>query len=210
MASAPSASWNSRCITHLANCPNRSLPTNSSDESSFKTGSPCQLNKNSPTPKRLFMLTQNHKHVVAWILLSGCLLLVRAAAQPNSTTGSYLSDETRTASFSNSAVPSAAPVASSVLPQFAFGGGWYSALYFTNLTGSPVSFPVNFVSDAGAPLNVPVLGGSTTNVNLAAHGTALIEAPNVGSLDEGRAVCCQVHGTALIEAPNVGSLVQGY
>src|ERR1022692_2364946 len=109
------------------------------------------------------MLTQNHKHVVAWILLSGCLLLVRAAAQPNTTTGSYLSDETRTASFSNSAVPSAAPVAPSVLPQFAFGGGWYSALYFTNLTGSPVSFPVNFVSDAGAPLNVPVLGGSKTN-----------------------------------------------
>src|ERR1022692_2218678 len=36
MASAPSASWNSRCITHLANCPNRSLPTNSSDESSFE------------------------------------------------------------------------------------------------------------------------------------------------------------------------------
>src|ERR1039457_4322092 len=38
MASAPSASWNSRCITHLANCPNRSLPTNSSDESFLKTG----------------------------------------------------------------------------------------------------------------------------------------------------------------------------
>src|ERR1035437_10108366 len=36
MASAPSASWNSRCITHLANCPNRSLPTNSSDESKKK------------------------------------------------------------------------------------------------------------------------------------------------------------------------------
>ena len=36
MASAPSASWNSRCITHLANCPNRSLPTNSSDESFFE------------------------------------------------------------------------------------------------------------------------------------------------------------------------------
>src|ERR1039458_5203103 len=33
MASAPSASWNSRCITHLANCPNRSSPTNCSDES---------------------------------------------------------------------------------------------------------------------------------------------------------------------------------
>jgi hypothetical protein len=76
---------------------------------------------------------------------------------------------------------------SSVLPQLAFGGGWYSALYFTNLTGSPVSFPVNFVGDAGAPLNVPALGGSTTNVNLAANGTALIEAPNVGSLVQGYA-----------------------
>jgi len=133
------------------------------------------------------MLTQNHKHVVACILLSGCLLLARAAAQPNTTTRPYLSDETRTASLSNSTVPSAAPVASSVLPQFAFGGGWYSALYFTNLTGSPVSFPVNFVGDAGAPLNVPALGGSTTNVNLAAYGTALIEAPNVGSLVQGYA-----------------------
>src|ERR1039457_2509894 len=47
MASAPSASWNSRCITHLANCPNRSLPTNSSDESKMdwtKTGQVWQGN----------------------------------------------------------------------------------------------------------------------------------------------------------------------
>jgi P pilus assembly chaperone PapD len=77
--------------------------------------------------------------------------------------------------------------ASSVLPQFAFGGGWYSALYFTNLTGSAVSFPVSFVSDAGTPLAVPALAGSTTQVNLAAYGTAIIEAPNVGSLFEGYA-----------------------
>src|SRR5579862_60633 len=133
------------------------------------------------------MLTQNHKHVVAWILLSGCLLLVRAAAQPNTATGSYLSGNTRAASSSNATVPSAAPAASSVLPQFAFGGGWYSALYFSNLTGSPVSFPVNFVGDTGAALNVPALGGSTTSVNIAAFGTALIEAPNVGSLVQGYA-----------------------
>src|SRR3984957_68629 len=148
----------------------------------------CPPNTNS-APKRLFMLTQNDKHVVARILLSGCLLLARAAAQPNTDTASHLSDETRTASFSNSTVPSgsAAPVASSVLPQFAFGGGWYSALYFTNITGSPVSFPVNFVGDTGAPLTVPALGGSTTNVSLAAYGTALIEAPNVGSLVQGYA-----------------------
>ncbi|MGA3028006.1 MAG: hypothetical protein ABSF98_24905, partial [Bryobacteraceae bacterium] len=63
--------------------------------------------------------------------------------------------------------------AGSTLPQFVFGGGWYSALYFTNLTGAAVSFPVSFVSDAGTPLTVPALGGPTTQVNLAAHGTAI-------------------------------------
>src|ERR1017187_9648951 len=76
---------------------------------------------------------------------------------------------------------------SSVLPQFAFGGGWYSALYFTNLTVTAVSFPVNFVSDAGTPLTVSAIGGSTTQVNLAAYGTTIIEAPNVGSLLQGYA-----------------------
>src|SRR5271157_2921007 len=36
MAFEPSASWNSRSITHLANYPSRSLPMNSSDESDLK------------------------------------------------------------------------------------------------------------------------------------------------------------------------------
>jgi len=75
--------------------------------------------------------------------------------------------------------------ASSVLPQFAFGGGWYSALYFTNTGTSPISFPVNFISDAGTPLNVPSVGGSSIMVNLAARGTAIIEAPNAGPLIQG-------------------------
>src|SRR5580700_10459214 len=35
MASVPSASWNSRSITHLANYLSRNLPMNSSDESFF-------------------------------------------------------------------------------------------------------------------------------------------------------------------------------
>jgi hypothetical protein len=77
--------------------------------------------------------------------------------------------------------------AATVLPQVAFGGGWYSALYFTNLTGSAVSFPVNFTDDAGTPLTVPSVGGATAQVNLAAYGTAIIEAPNVGSLLQGYA-----------------------
>src|SRR5580704_7816089 len=37
MASVPSASWNSRSITHLANYLSRNLPMNSSDESRFLT-----------------------------------------------------------------------------------------------------------------------------------------------------------------------------
>src|SRR5579864_5162367 len=76
---------------------------------------------------------------------------------------------------------------STVLPQFVFGGGWYTALYFTNTNGSPVTFPVNFVSDTGTPLVVPSVNGSTANVSLVAHGTAIIEAPNNGNLVEGYA-----------------------
>jgi hypothetical protein len=76
---------------------------------------------------------------------------------------------------------------SSVLPQIAFGGGWYSALYFTNSSGSAVSFPVNFIDGSGKPLTIPSVGASTAYLNLAANGTAIIEAPNSGALVQGYA-----------------------
>jgi hypothetical protein len=60
-------------------------------------------------------------------------------------------------------VTGAATSQTSVLPQFAFDGGWYSAMYFSNVTAAGASFPVNFVSDAGTPLNVPT--GSLTQVS---------------------------------------------
>ena len=72
-----------------------------------------------------------------------------------------------------------------ILPQLAFGGGWYTALYFTNTTTGPVSFTVGFVGNDGNLLTIPALGGSSFTVNLAARGTALIEAPNVGPLVQG-------------------------
>jgi len=75
----------------------------------------------------------------------------------------------------------------SVLPQFAFGGGWYSALYFTNTTSAAVSFPVNFTADDGTALTVPSLAGSSTTVSIPAQGTAIIEAANTGPLSEGYA-----------------------
>jgi hypothetical protein len=72
-----------------------------------------------------------------------------------------------------------------VLPQLAFGGGWYTALYFTNTNTSAVSFGVNFTAENGTPLTVPSVGGSSTVLNLAARGTALIEVPNSGPLNQG-------------------------
>jgi hypothetical protein len=76
-----------------------------------------------------------------------------------------------------------------VLGQFAFGGGWYSAMYFNNDSAGPVSFTVNFIADGGAALMVPALGGSSASVQIPAGGTATIEAPNVGTtLYQGYAV----------------------
>jgi P pilus assembly chaperone PapD len=136
------------------------------------------------------MLTNNHnkRRVVAWTVLSGCLFLAPAAwAQTNTILTDLKARMHGGSNLFDPTVQSAAPAPSSVLPQFVFGGGWYSALYFTNLTGAAVSFPVNFVSDAGTPLTVPSLGGSTTQVKLAAYGTAIVEAPNVGSQLQGYA-----------------------
>ena len=75
--------------------------------------------------------------------------------------------------------------ATKILPQLAFGGGWYTAIYFTNISSVPVSFIVNFLGNDGTPLNISILNGSFMTVNLAARGTARIEIPNVGSLVQG-------------------------
>ena len=40
-----------------------------------------------------------------------------------------------------------ANAAKAILGQFAFGGGWYSALYFSNGSLNQVSFTVNFIGD---------------------------------------------------------------
>jgi hypothetical protein len=64
------------------------------------------------------------------------------------------------------------------LPQLAFGGGWYTAAYFTNTTAGQVSLQVNFVGDNGSLLNVPSIGGTSTMVNLAPNGTAIVEIPD--------------------------------
>lgn len=80
---------------------------------------------------------------------------------------------------------SAAPLTTTgILPQFVFGGGWYSALYFTNTGGTAASVQVNFAGDDGTPMSVPNVGASTA-VSLAARGSARIEALNTGNLTQG-------------------------
>ena len=85
----------------------------------------------------------------------------------------------------NGLAPLTPPTTPQILSQFAFGGGWYSALYFTNSSAASVSFTVNFTADSGAPLSVPSIGGSSTTVNLAPHATAILEARNLGNLNQG-------------------------
>jgi hypothetical protein len=83
--------------------------------------------------------------------------------------------------------PIAPPLTPQILSQFAFGAGWYSALYFTNTGSGAASFVVTFTSDNGTPLTVPSIGGSSITVNLAPQATAILEAPNVGQLNQGYA-----------------------
>jgi len=85
----------------------------------------------------------------------------------------------------NGLAPVTPPVSPQILSQFAFGGGWYSALYFTNSSPASVSFTASFTADNGAPLMIPAIGGSSTTVNLAPHATAILEAPNTGTLNQG-------------------------
>jgi hypothetical protein len=68
--------------------------------------------------------------------------------------------------------------------------------YITNLTTSAVSFTVAFFDDNGQPLTVPALSASSATVNLAARGSALIEAPNTGALVTGYVLAALPAGVA--------------
>lgn len=80
-------------------------------------------------------------------------------------------------------IPMNDSVTRNVLPQFVFGGGWYSAAYFTNNTSSTVNLPVRFFTNGGAPMSVN--GSSSQTLVIPAGGTAVIQAPNTGPLSEG-------------------------
>lgn len=80
---------------------------------------------------------------------------------------------------------SAPAVSTRILPQLAFGGGWYTALYFTNTGGIAASIQINFVADDGNPLSIPSLGSSSTTLDVRPGGTAFVEALNTGLVKTG-------------------------
>lgn len=100
----------------------------------------------------------------------------------------FSGSQSQTLRVRNVRYTSTTPTTSKVLPQFAFGGGWYSALYFANKTEQPQVLQVRFIGDDGRPLQVPSLGVSSTAVNLAPRGAAIVEALNRGPLSQGYAV----------------------
>jgi hypothetical protein len=88
--------------------------------------------------------------------------------------------------FSVAAVATTTSVA---LPQFVFGGAWYSALYFSNTTNAQATVQVTFTDDFNAPLFVPLVGiGSVASrtVSLNPGATVVLEALNgTGATNEG-------------------------
>ncbi len=75
-----------------------------------------------------------------------------------------------------------------IMPQLVFGGGWYTAMYFSNTTDAPARIGLEFCGADGTDLSVPLAGvGPVTEhtVTIAPRATVLLEAPNSGALQQG-------------------------
>lgn len=75
-----------------------------------------------------------------------------------------------------------------VIPQVAFGGGWYTALYFTNTGSSSATYGLKFYKDDGSDMAVTLPDGSTSStqtVTLSGNSTSILELNNVGDLTQG-------------------------
>ena len=86
------------------------------------------------------------------------------------------------------------------IPHVAYGGGWYTGLYLTNINSSQASATVALYGEDGSQLNVPGLGrgpggpppggggpgaGGSGGATLASNATLLIELSNTGNLTSG-------------------------
>jgi hypothetical protein len=116
--------------------------------------------------------------------LSAGTVTFYAAGNAANNSGTPIGDHIYTTSLNVNAASASPSTTSMMLPQLAFGGGWYTALYLYNSTTAAVSVPISFFDKNGQPLAIPN-GGTTTTVNLAANGTGFVEALNSGTLQQG-------------------------
>lgn len=95
------------------------------------------------------------------------------------------------------------PTTSYALPQLAFGGGWYTAIYFNNQTSGALTANASFFDQNGQPLLTPLLVSSVFGSGLASDlstaDTVTVSTVNLPPLS-----------TTIIEIPNNGSLQQGW
>lgn len=125
------------------------------------------------------------KLLVVMSFMTG-LALARGAGEPGSESlGSMFDSELATEMALAGTVPGSTNYA---LPQLAFGGGWYTALYFSNPTAAQATVTVTFRGSDGSALNVPLAGigpVSSHVITLNPKSTAILEAPNSGGLQQG-------------------------
>jgi len=80
--------------------------------------------------------------------------------------------------------PPGAATVTRLLPQFVFGGGWYTALYLGNSGTSAATVSTQFFKDDGTVLSLPGVGGSVSSV-VPAKGSVVLEAQDIGPLNSG-------------------------
>jgi hypothetical protein len=90
-------------------------------------------------------------------------------------------------------VNAAGPTRAGVLSQVASGGGWKTSIYLINTSESPVSAVVNFWSNSGTPLTLPltvtqagstqVSSASSISETVAPNATVLIESDSQASVE---------------------------
>lgn len=65
-------------------------------------------------------------------------------------------------------------------PHISYGGGWYTALYLTNLNTASSAVSVAMYGESGSAVSLP--SGASSTMTLAPNSTTIIELPNSGNL----------------------------
>jgi hypothetical protein len=120
-------------------------------------------------------------------LASGQLSIhINVGTTPANWTVQVINPDRQSSNTFSFAVAPTATTTTFALPQFLFGNGWYTAMYFSNSTDLPVNVKVGFYTDNGNPLSVPLLGigpVSSQKVSVGPKSTVILEAPNSTGID---------------------------